>query len=1136
MIRSLLTERRFAPLFWCQFFAAFNDNFLKNALLFLILWGAGGAAVPGGEPPHTANALIALAGAVFILPFFLLSALGGELADRYDKALLAQRIKLVEIAVAVVAVLGFVLHSIPILFLALFAFGTLSALFGPVKYGILPDHLPREALPAANALVEGATFLAIIGGTAAGGVASTLSHGTLILAVSVLLFAVLSWLTARLIPPSGEAAPNLVIRRNILRSTWGLVRELRADRRLWWTALTNSWFWLLGAIALGLLPGLIKEALGGGRGTATLALLLFCLGIGAGSLLAAQLTGRRVSLLPAIIGTALTGVFLLDIWRVTHGAVNRHDLSLHVFVDLVLMAGAGGLLAVPSFAALQAWATPDHRARVVAGANVISAGAIALGALLSSALLGLGLGVPLLFGLLGLASLAAAAWMLATMPMRRLPDLLWVLFRIFYRIEVSGAENLGRRGPRSIIALNHISWLDAALVLAVLDTPPVFVIDQALTRLWWVRMARKLATAIALDPSRAMATRQLIRTVREGQSLAIFPEGRISVTGSLMKVYDGAALIAAQTEATILPMRISGLEMTPFSRAAAGQTRRRWFPKVRVTVLPPERLAVDPALRGRARRDAGSAAIYGLMSDLIWRTTPTDMTIFEAVARAAAKHGRGRIAAEDTTTGTITYRRLLTGAAVLGRVLAPLTAPREAVGVLMPNANASMALVLGLISSGRIPTLLNFTAGAANLLHACRAAEVRVIITSRAFILKGSLEKLIEGLEAGDAANRPRIVYLEDIRKDIGLAAKLRGMAQGGRPLRRGAGPDNPAAIVFTSGSEGTPKGVVISHRAMLANIAQVAARIDYGRSDHIFNVLPLFHSFGLTCGLVLPLVYGVPVFMYPSPLHYKTIPELIYRTNATVVIGTDTFLAGYARTANPYDFRSLRYVVAGGEPVKAATRALYLEKFGIRLLEGYGVTETGPVLALNTPMFNRSGTVGRLLPGILARLDPVPGIMEGGRLVVRGPNVMLGYLRAENPGVIEPPPGGWHDTGDIVTMDADGFITIRGRAKRFAKLGGEMISLAAVDALAADLWPDAVSVAAGVPDARKGERIILLTEQTDADRSRFLDFARSQGATELMVPAEIRVISAVPLLGSGKVDFAAVQRMALGQKADQAA
>jgi acyl-[acyl-carrier-protein]-phospholipid O-acyltransferase/long-chain-fatty-acid--[acyl-carrier-protein] ligase len=431
--------------------------------------------------------------------------------------------------------------------------------------------------------------------------------------------------------------------------------------------------------------------------------------------------------------------------------------------------------------------------------------------------------------------------------------------------------------------------------------------------------------------------------------------------------------------------------------------------------------------------------------------------------------------------------------------------------------------------------MLNFTAGAANLLAACRAAQVRVILTSRAFILKGQLEKLIEGLEAAPAAERPRIIYLEDIRKEITVRDKLRGLLQGRRPMAPGCA-DDPAAIVFTSGSEGVPKGVVITHRNMLANIGQIAARIDYGRSDKIFNVLPLFHSFGLTAGLVLPLVYGVPVYMYPSPLHYKTIPELIYKTNATVLIGTDTFLSGYARQANAYDFRSLRYVVAGAEPVKAATRALYLEKFGIRLLEGYGVTETAPVLALNTPMFNRFGTVGRMLPGIEARLDPVPGIADGGRLVVRGPNIMLGYLRTENPGVIDPPPEGWHDTGDIVTIDPDGFITIRGRAKRFAKLGGEMISLQAVDMLAADLWPDAISVAASVPDARKGERILLFTDQAGADRSSFIAHARAQGAPELMVPAEIHVIPAVPLLGSGKVDFAGVQRLAARLTSGQAA
>jgi acyl-[acyl-carrier-protein]-phospholipid O-acyltransferase/long-chain-fatty-acid--[acyl-carrier-protein] ligase len=1132
MIRSLLAERRFAPLFWCQFFAAFNDNFLKNALLFLILWGATGAAVHGGAAPHGSNALVTLAGAFFVLPFFFLSGLGGELADRLDKAFLAQRIKLAELAAAVIAVVGFLLQSVPILFVALFTFGTLSALFGPVKYGILPDHLPREELPNANALVEGATFMAIIGGTVAGGLAATFPAGHYVLAVAVMVFAVASWLTARLIPPTGQAAPDLHVQRNIFASTAVLVRDLRADRRIWRASLASSWFWLVGAIALAMMPAIVQQELGGTKETATLALVVFCFGIAIGSLIAAWLSGGRATMLPAALGTLLMGVFLIDIWAVTHGRAPHGPAMLlpprmgHVIVDLFALSLAGGLLAVPSFAAVQAWAGPERRARAVAGVNVISAAAMTIGALMMSGLLAIGVSVPSLFAALGLGCFVFAGWMLMTLPSSGLRDVMWMILRIVYRVEVVGSDYLAEAGPRSLIALNHVSWLDAAVALAILDRPPVFAIDSAVATAWWVKLALRFVDAIPLDPACPFGARRLIHAVRDGRSLVIFPEGRITVTGSLMKVYDGAALIAAHADATIVPVRISGLEATPFSRLEAGQVRRRWFPRVRVAILEPTRLAIDTRLTARRRREAGGAALYALLSDLIWRTTSTDLTVFEAVAAAAKIHGRGRIAAEDPTSGTITYRRLLTGAAVLGRALAPLSAPEESIGVLMPNANATMALVLGLISSGRVPAMLNFTAGPANLLNACRAAQVRTIITSRAFIARGQLERLIEGLEAGGEAVRPKLVYLEDVRDGIGLAEKIRGMLQGGRPIRRRQA-DDPAAIIFTSGSEGTPKGVVVSHRNMLANIAQVAARIDYGRADRVFSVLPLFHAFGLTCGLVLPLVYGVPVFMYPSPLHYKAIPELIYTMNATVLFGTDTFLAGYARTANAYDFRSLRYVIAGAEPVKAATRATYLEKFGLRLLEGYGVTETGPVLALNTPMFNRFGTVGRMLPGIEQRLAPVPGIDVGGRLQVRGPNIMLGYLHADRPGMLEPPPDGWHDTGDIVDIDDDGYLSIKGRAKRFAKLGGEMVSLAAAETLAFELWPDAVSATATVPDPRKGERIILLTEQPDADRSALLAHARARGATELMVPAEVRVVQAVPVLGTGKIDFVGVQRMA---------
>jgi acyl-[acyl-carrier-protein]-phospholipid O-acyltransferase/long-chain-fatty-acid--[acyl-carrier-protein] ligase len=433
------------------------------------------------------------------------------------------------------------------------------------------------------------------------------------------------------------------------------------------------------------------------------------------------------------------------------------------------------------------------------------------------------------------------------------------------------------------------------------------------------------------------------------------------------------------------------------------------------------------------------------------------------------------------------------------------------------------------MSAGRVPAMINFTAGASNILAGCRATGLDTIVTSRAFIERGKLEPLLEKLAA-----EVKIVYLEDVRTTVGLFDKLGGMLNYKKPLVQRK-PDDWAAILFTSGSEGVPKGVVLSHRNILTNAAQARARIDFNHTDKVFNILPVFHSFGLTVGVILPIVSGVPIFLYPSPLHYRTVPELVYVTNATIMFGTDTFLNGYARAANPYDFRSIRYMLSGAEPVRESTRLTYLEKFGIRILEGYGVTETAPALALNTPMFNKFGTVGRLFPGMEAKLQKVEGVEEGGRLFVKGPNVMLGYLRVENPGVLERPPEGWHDTGDIVTIDAQGFIAIQGRAKRFAKVGGEMVSFAAVEALAGDLWPEWVSAVVSVPDARKGERLLLYTNNEKATRSDFIAFARSRHASELMIPAEVIVMAKLPMLGSGKVDLLNLAKMAKEERAQAA-
>jgi len=1135
--RPLMLSSRFAPLFWCQFFSAFNDNYLKNALVFLILFHLGAGS---GQQAET---LITLAGATFIAPYFFLSALGGEIADRFDKAHVAQRLKLVEIVVAGIAVSGFLLHSLPLLFLALFGFGVIGSLFGPIKYGILPDHLARHELPAGNALVESATFIAILLGTIAGGLAARDGGDPATFSGLVMVFALLCWGASLLIPETGEAAPNLRINRNIAVSTWSLIVHLRSDRRLWWGAMVTSWFWLCGIVALSLLPPLVKNLVGGNEQSVTAYLAIFSISVALGSALAAWLAAGRIILLPTLFGAVILGLSALHIGFSVYGVAPTQSYAgpleiltslrgLNVAFGLVGLAIGGGLFIVPSFAAVQAWSGPERRARVIAGVNVLNALFMTIGTLTVAALQSNGVTPPMLFIGLGLSNFIVAIVIGVTMPTRPFNDALSIFYRCLFRAEVHGLDRLAKiKSPNVIIALNHVSFLDAGIAMSLLGREPIFAVDTSIAQKWWAKPLLRMTRALPIDPLKPFATRTLIQAVRSGETLIIFPEGRLTLTGSLMKVYDGAAMIADKSEAIVVPVHIDGLEETPFTRLTKAQVPRRWFPKVTVTVMEPVRLNVDPQLRGRKRRQAAGAALYDIMSDMVYRTFETDRTLFQALADAAKRHGENRVATEDPVSGALTYKRLLRGATLLGRKLMRFAEAGRTLGVMLPNANGAVVTLFALISAGRVPAMINFTAGAANILACCRAANVTTILTSRVFIERGRLEPLVEKLQ-GDI----EFVYLEDIRARINAFDKLRVLFGYSKPLvSRKA--DDWAVVLFTSGSEGLPKGVVLSHRNILTNAAQAKARIDFTRADKVFNVLPAFHSFGMTVGTILPLVSGVRIFLYPSPLHYRTIPELIYATNATIMFGTDTFLNGYARAANPYDFRSIRYILAGAEPVKEATRRLYLEKFGLRILEGYGVTETAPALALNTPMFNRFGTVGRLLPGMEARLDPVEGVEEGGRLFVRGPNVMLGYLLADNPGKLQPPPKGWFDTGDIVVIDAQGFIAIKGRAKRFAKIGGEMISLAAVEMLAADEWPDAVCAVVTVPDARKGERLLLFTNKKDASRSDVVALAHARHVSELMIPAEVIYMEKLPMLGSGKVDTLTLQDMAKDRAArDRAA
>lgn len=506
------------------------------------------------------------------------------------------------------------------------------------------------------------------------------------------------------------------------------------------------------------------------------------------------------------------------------------------------------------------------------------------------------------------------------------------------------------------------------------------------------------------------------------------------------------------------------------------------------------------------------------------------ISVFRALLQAVARHGKSRIALEDPERQPITYGRLVLGALVLGRKLAGMTSERERVGVFLPNMQGMAVTLFALSAFGRVPAMLNFTAGVRNLRAAGELAQLRTIVTSRRFVEKGELDDEIAALGEGR-----RVIYLEDVRKEITSFDKawgaLSSLAAGMVHSRYEAKPDDAAVILFTSGTEGTPKGVVLSHANLVSNARQVFAHAGGAISerDVFMNPLPAFHSFGLTAGLLVPLLHGMKVVLYPSPLHYKQVPKLIRDMQATFLLATDTFLQGYARAADPDDLKSVRYVVAGAERVKAETKRMW-EPYGTTILEGYGCTECSPVIAVNTPRAIREGTVGQLLPGIEAEMRPVEGIHEGGRLTVRGPNIMAGYLDSEQPGRVIAPEGGWHDTGDIVVIE-DGFVAIRGRAKRFAKLGGEMVSLAAVETMIAKVWPDQNHVVVGLPDARKGEQLVLVTEKPDADRVTLQETAKEQGFPELWVPRAILVTQAIPVLGNGKIDYGATRELAASRR-----
>lgn len=1105
----LLKSRRFLPLFVVQFLGAMNDNIYKNALIILISFSLVQQQALSPKMP------LALATGLFILPFLLFSALAGEIADHFDKEKLIQWIKLAEILILSIAgSFGFYLQSLPLMYLTIFLMGTHSTFFGPLKYGILPQHLAKDELLFGNAWIEASTFLAIILGTLLGGLFILKNNGFLIISFILISVALLGWFVSFFIPKAKSDNPNLKINFNLFYATNQIFRYTFKRKRLFQPILGISWFWFIGSSFLTILPLFTKEILQGNETTTTLLLVFVIIGIGIGSLGSyILLQGKLSAKFVPIAGLGITIFSLLILIK---------PISLPCAIGIGI---CGGFFSVPLYALLQYKSHSQHRSRNIAANNILNALFMVGSSLLAMLVFKLGGGSVALIITIAFLNLVVTCYMLWAISKTTILNFIVIIIKFvlkcLYRVKIINIENLPPKDQKAIIIANHISLLDAVIIRAFISNHFIYPIDTDTAEKWWVKIFLPFTRNISIDPHSPFSFKKLIQLIEKKEQILIFPEGRISVTGTIMKIYDGTGYLAYKTDTPISPIHISGAEYTSFSYLK-GKFKIHWFHKIEITIFPPRKLDPLPDMSTRDLRKHLAIQIYNLLTATQVAATNNNNTLFEQLLLSAKQNGMQTPIISDIENVPLTYKQIIAKSLVLGKILSKNLPLENPIGLLMPNCNAAILEYFALQSTGHIAAFLNFSSGGPNILNACQTTHIKCVWTSTDFITHAKLHSVIDLLIENDievkfienyksAIKKLKISYVFALLFPKWIFRKRFCSYRNSQSL---------ATILFTSGSTGEPKGVAFSHKNFISNYFQANAIIDLNNQDKILSIMPVFHAFGLTAGILNPLFHGTRIFLHPTPLHYSAIPEIIYHQQITILFGTNTFLRGYSRYANPFDFRSIRYVFAGAEKIQENLRQIYEEKFGIRILEGYGTTETSPLLTLNTLIYNKVNTVGRLLPTIEYKLQNALEIPSGQELWVKGDNVMLGYITKQNPGIIEPVLDGWFNTEDIVTIDDEGFITIVGRTKRFAKIGGETVPLNAIEQLATQFWPKHHNACINVPDEQKGEVLILITENPKAKLNEFREFAQKQNINPLWIPKKLKIITKIPLLGSGKPNY----------------
>ncbi len=1117
MTSYFLFSKRFLPLLLTQFFGALNDNLFKNALLMLV-------TIRMAEQADILSNIIA---ALFIIPFFLLSATAGELSDKYDRSRIARGLKIIELILMIGVGIVYLFHSIIGLVALLALMGAQSAFFGPVKYALLPQLLKSDELVSGNAYVEASTYTAILLG---------LILGTLIPISGVILLlitlAIIGVVAAWQIPETKPVRPEACISKNILRAMQKTISIVCQNKVVFRSVLGATWFWTIGAfIAIQIYP-LTGTVLGGTNTVITFFLILFSIGVAVGSLTCGKMMKGYIHATYIPLCTLAMGLCFFVLYALTNHYPTpsepvsfveffKQPYAVHISLTLFVMAFFGGVYIVPLNAMMQAYAPRAYTATVIGGNNILNALGMAVISLLAAGLLSLGLTIPHLFLLVALASIGVFFYVCKLLPDALLRSILQGIFGVLFRVDLKGIQNFKKAGKRVLIVANHTSLLDGLLIATFMPDRITFAINTEWAKKWFVKPFGFLVDLYPLDPTNPMAIRSLINVVKNDKKVMIFPEGRISVTGGLMKIYEGAGVVAQKANARILPVRINGAQFSKFSYLKH-KLKTRLFPKIDMTILPPKKIKMPENIVGREQRHYVSMRLYDLMAEMMYASSNINEHLFTSLLNSARLYGGTHKIAEDIARKPISYRTLIKKAYVLGKAYETVTPDEERIGLFLPNGLANAVSFFALQSIDKVPVMLNFSHGVQQIESCIKTVCLKTVITAHQFIEMAHLESLEKAIKEAGA----RIIYLEDFAKQISFSDKLIGMSKYLVRAYPKQAADSTAVILFTSGSEGMPKAVLLSHKNLQANRYQITSIMAFNTTDVFFNALPMFHSFGLSVGTIVPILSGIKTFFYPSPLHYRIVPELVYDTNATIICGTDTFFNGYGRMGHPYDFFNIKYAVVGGEKLKETTADLWMKKFGVRILEGYGATETGPVLSLNTPMNIKAGTVGRLLPHIHCEIKPVEGIDEGGQLFVQGDNIMQGYMKADAPGQLQPAKDHWYDTGDIVICDTDGFISIRGRAKRFAKIAGEMVSLTSVEQAVDKLYPGAIQGIITEPDAKKGEQLVLITDKENATISELRTFFKEKGFSELWIPKHVIYMKQPPVLGTGKFDYQTAKKL----------